>query len=442
MSRILIKNGKIVTLGAENKVLSDMDLVIEDEKIAGFCQRGERDTELWDQIIDADGKIVLPGFINSHMHFYSSFVKGLGKAEPSSNFVEILNNLWWRLDKKLGLEDVYYSALVACIDAIKHGTTTLIDHHASPLALRGSLFKIAEAVQRAGLRASLCYEVSDRDGEEIANEGIAENVEFGRYCQEQKSDSLYAHFGLHASFTLSNKTLEKCVSSAGELGMGFHVHTAEAMSDQEQTIKDTGMRVMERFHKFGLTGSKSIFAHCVHLNDSERELLLSSDSIAVHNPQSNMNNAVGVAPFLNMMQNGQLVGLGTDAMTTNMLEELRSCLWVHKLTSGNPQAAFMEAVTALTRNNALIANRFFPGGIGEIKVGNKADVILMDYESSTPFDASTFYGHLVFGMSQSIVDTVIANGRVLMRQKQLIGIDEKAVGAMARELSTKLWERF
>lgn len=442
MSRILIKNGKIVTLGAENRVLSDMDLVIENDKIAGFCQRGERDAELWDQVIDATGKIVLPGFINSHMHFYSSFVKGLGKAEPSSNFVEILNNLWWRLDKKLGLEDVYYSALVACIDAIKHGTTTLIDHHASPLALRGSLFKIAEAVQRAGLRASLCYEVSDRDGEEIANEGIAENMEFGRYCQEQKSDSLYAHFGLHASFTLSNKTLEKCVSSAGELGMGFHVHTAEAMSDQEQTIKDTGMRVMERFHKFGLTGRKSIFAHCVHLSDSERELLRGSDSIAVHNPQSNMNNAVGVAPFLNMMQNGQLVGLGTDAMTTNMLEELRSCLWVHKLTSGNPQAAFMEAVTALTRNNALIANRFFPGGIGELKSGNKADVILMDYESSTPFDTSTFYGHLVFGLSQSMVDTVIANGRVLMRQKQLIGIDEKAVGAVARELSTKLWERF
>lgn len=442
MSRILIKNGKIVTLGAKNEVLTGVDLLIQNDIIVGLSPAGQHDQEPWDQIIDAKGKVVLPGFINAHMHFYSTFVRGLGKAAPSCNFVEVLQNLWWRLDKKLSLEDVYYSALLASVEAIRHGTTTLIDHHASPMAIRGSLFKIADAVQRAGLRASLCYEVSDRDGEQIAAEGISENVDFACYCQEKKPATLHALFGLHASFTLSDKTLEKCVQQAQKHQMGFHVHTAEALSDQEQTIKDTGLRVMERFHKFGLTGPNSMFIHCVHLDEKEQEILRQTDSIAVHNPQSNMNNAVGVAPFLNMMAKGQLMGLGTDAMTTNMLEELRSCLWVHKITTKNPQAAFMEAMTALTRHNAVIANRFFPAGIGEIKVGYQADVILMDYEYFTPFNADTFYGHLAFGLSQSPVDTVIASGRVLMHNKKLLGIDEVEIAAKAREIAVKLWDRF
>jgi cytosine/adenosine deaminase-related metal-dependent hydrolase len=200
---------------------------------------------------------------------------------------------------------------------------------------------------------------------------------------------------------------------------------------------------VERFHKFGILGPKTIAAHCVHVNEREMKLLAETGTAVAHNPQSNMNNAVGVADIIAMTQKGVLVGLGTDAMTVNMPEELRAALWAQHLSHDNPSCGFMEALSTLAFNNARIANRYWDGKLGALKEGRFADIVLIDYRPPTPFDASTFLGHLCFGISQSTVDTTIASGKVLMEHKKLkLGIDEAEVAAKSLELAKKLWVRF
>lgn len=441
-SRLLIDNGTVVTLGAANHVLPSHAVLCEDGRVARIAPHGEL-AGPFDRVIDATGKLVMPGFINSHMHFYSTLVRGLGKARPSADFVEVLENLWWRLDKKLDLEDCYCSALVALIDGIRHGTTTYIDHHASPFAVRGSLDRIADAVKQVGVRACLCYELSDRDGEAIAREGIEENVSFAKRCQAERDETLAPLFGMHAAFTLSDATLRAAATAGHDLGVGFHVHTAEAASDQTANLERHGLRVVERWHQFGILGPRSLAVHCVHVNDREVELLASSGTAVAVNPQSNMNNAVGVADVLKLSAAGVLVGLGTDAMTTNMLEELRAALWVRHLAAGNPSVGFLETTGLLVQGNAAIANRYFPVRLGELGEGAAADVVCIDYDPPTPLDDTTFLGHLVFGISQATIDTTICGGRVLMAGKRLeLDLDEAAVAATSRERARALWERF
>jgi len=439
---LLIRDGIIITLGESPKVLYNHSILIENGIIKKIDETKNFKSE-YEEIIEANGKVVVPGFINAHMHFYSTLVRGLGKAEPSANFNEVLNNLWWRLDKALTNEDNYYSALIMLLNSIRKGTTTLIDHHASPMSLSGSLMEIATAVKDTGVRASLCYEVSDRDGEKIAKEGLKENAEFIKYTQQENNEFLKALFGLHASFTLNDKTLEKASKLGNELNTGFHIHVAEAESDEEFNVKNFGMRVVERLNKFGILGEKTITAHCVHINENELELLKETNTIVVHNPQSNLNNAVGIADVVKMANAGILVGLGTDAMTVNMLEEVRVALWAQHLKQNNPNAGFMEITSTLFLNNAKIANRFWNTPLGKIEEGAAGDIVLIDYESPTPLDENTYLGHLVFGISQSTVDTTIVNGNVLMENKILkLDIDEEEVSRKALECADALWKRF
>jgi putative selenium metabolism protein SsnA len=439
---ILIKNGIIITLGENPKVLYNHSILIEGERVKKIGE-SKTFTDKYDKVIDAHGKVVMPGFINAHMHFYSTLVRGLGKANPANNFNEVLENLWWRLDKKLDDDTNYYSALIMAISAIKHGTTTLIDHHASPFAAKGSLNLIAKAVKETGLRASLCYEVSDRDGEKIAVEGLEENTEFIKQCQKNNDEQLKGLFGLHASFTINDKTLEKASQLGNDLKTGFHVHVAEAESDEEYNVKNFGMRVVERLDKFGILGNKSIAAHCVHVNDNEIDILAKNGTVVVHNPQSNLNNAVGIADIIKLQEKGILVGLGTDAMTVKMLEELRVALWAQHIRNQNPTCGFMEVANTLLNNNRLIANKYWNIPLGTIEEGAAADIVLIDYFAPTPLDSITYLGHIIFGISQSAVDTTIANGKVLMENKILkIDVNEEEASAKAQELTVKLWERF
>lgn len=441
MNTILIKNATILTLGEHSQLLKNHSLLIDNGIIKKIAKQID---DAVDKVIDAKNKLVMPGIINAHMHFYSTLVCGLGKAKPSANFQEVLNNLWWRLDKQLTLEDTYMSTMIVALNAIRHGTTTLIDHHASPNAAMGSLQMIAKAVKETGLRGCLCYEVSDRDGEEIAKQGLQENADFIRYCQTQNDDQLKALFGLHASFTVSDKTLDSAVDIAKSLNTGFHVHTAEAKSDQEKTFAMSGLRIVERFKKHGVLGPNTITAHCVHVDDHEMDLLAETNTMVVHNPQSNMNNAVGIANIIQMMDKGILVGLGTDAMTVNMFEEVRVALWAQHLRADNPSVGFLESCNTLFLNNARIVSRIWQNKkIGVIEEGAAADVILIDYIPPTPFNDESILGHLIFGVSQNIVDTTIVKGKVLMENKKLmLDIDEEMLSAKSRELAEKLWKRF
>ncbi|OFZ23258.1 MAG: hypothetical protein A2202_02745 [Bdellovibrionales bacterium RIFOXYA1_FULL_36_14] len=440
MSLLLIKNATIVTLGKNNKVLSNHDLLIENDLIKDIYPNGSKQDLFSAKIIDAENKIVMPGFINVHTHFYSSFARGLSKVNPSKDFNEILKNLWWKLDKALTLEDTRLSAMTAIIDGIKKGTTTVIDHHASAMNLTGSLEEIKKTCTELGVRASLCYEISDRDGEQIAKLGLEENKRFFESL-DPKDQMIKGLIGLHASFTLSDKTLEQAGKLSRALGIGCHIHTAEAKSDQAHAQNNYHMSVVERLEQFNILGSKTICAHCTHISDREIEILKDTDTAVAINHQSNMNNAVGVSNIKKMLDHNILVGLGTDAMTVNMLEELRASVWIQRLWNDNPAAGFMECTKALVYNNAQIANRYFEN-IGEIKKGCQADVIILDYSSPTHFNKDSFLGHLVFGLCNALVETTIVAGKILMENRKVLIADEKAIFHHAQIVSKKLWDRF
>lgn len=440
MNGLLIRNGVIVTLEVPNRILTGHALLIEDGIIRAIRPQ-EEPKAAGVKSIDARGKVVMPGFINAHTHFYSGFARGLTGVKPSANFSEILRNLWWRLDRSLTLEDCHYSALAAGIEAIRHGTTTIIDHHSSPSAVRGSLHRIAAAVRKLGLRACLCYEVSDRNGRKAAQEGIDENLRFIEECSRGSDDRLKALFGLHASFTLGDRTLKRCADAARKLGTGFHIHCAEDASDQALTRKRYGKSVVRRLLDHGILGPQTLCAHAVHIGDSEWDLLAKSGSAVIHNPQSNMNNGVGVMDLLKAVRKKVLVGLGTDAMTNDMREELRSAIWVQRLRHKNPGVGFGETVGLLVKDNREIAGRYF-ANVGQLKEGWKADVILVDYRPPTPMTAGNFFGHLVFGLSQAEVDTTIVGGRILMADRVLTGQDEGRILRRTQQLSRALWKRF
>ena len=441
-SRILIHNGTILTFGAPCRVLEAQALLVEDGRIARIAPR-DTIPGPFDKVIDAGGQVVMPGLVNAHMHFYSTLVRGLGKMAPSANFQEVLDNLWWRLDRQLNLDDVEMSAQVVLLEAIRKGTTTLVDHHASPFAITGSLDRIAKAVKASGVRASLCYEVSDRDGEAIATEGLEENAAFARRCAKEKDPYLRALFGLHAAFTLSDATLDRASALGRDLGVGFHVHVAEAASDVAANLQKHGLTPTARLHAHGLLGEKNIAAHAVHVSDADIDLLAASDTFVAHNPQSNLNNAVGIADLLKLASRGVRVGLGTDAMTVNMLEEIRVAMWAQHLRQDNPSCGFMEVANTLFVRNPELVSRMWGFPIGTLQEGAGADIILVDYHPPTPLNGDTVLGHLIFGISQATVDTTICAGKVLMEGKRLtIGMDEAALAARSRELARSLWARF
>ncbi len=442
MSTYIIKNGTILTFDPAQPVLENYAILVEDGKVIRLAPEAELSL-IHCERIDADGRIVMPGLINAHHHFYSTLVTGLGKAAPSKDFAAVLENLWWRLDKQLLADDIYISALVSGLTAIKKGCTTVIDHHASPHAITGSLSLIAKALRECGIRGSLCYEVSDRDGEDRCREGIEENAAWLRQLATTPDPMLRGLFGMHAAFTLSDATLAKISELVGELGCGTHIHAAEAESDELFNIQHHGKRVVERLCDHGLVNRSSILAHGVHLNAREMMLVADSGAAIVTNPQSNLNNAVGIADVCKMAELGITVGLGTDAMTVNMLEELRVGLWAQHLRQNNPSAGFMEIAATLTRNNPLIAQKYWGAGQGTITEGGPADLVFVDYDPHTPLTPETWLGHLIYGISQARVDTTICAGEVLLWNGQLmLDLDEGEVMRRSRSLAKALWDRF
>lgn len=438
----IIKGGTILTFEPDRPIIQDQCLLISDGKILKIAPEAEFSLLQCDRI-DAADKVIMPGLINAHHHFYSSLVTGLGKAAPSSDFNEVLHNLWWRLDKKLQLDDIYISALVSMLTAIRKGTTTIIDHHASPFAINGSLAQIGKAAEFCGIKASLCYEVSDRDGPEVSSEGIAENADWLRIVSHERHGRLKGLFGMHAAFTLEDKTLELIGDLVQSLACGTHIHAAEAASDEVYNMEHYGKRVAERLDSFGLINAHSILAHGVYLDDSELDIIAKRDAAIVTNPQSNLNNAVGIADLVKMRQKGITVGLGTDAMTVNMTEELRVALWAQHLRQANPSAGFMEVASTLLFDNPLIAQKYWGAGIGTITEGGPADIILVDYDPHTPLDENSWIGHVIYGISQADVDSTIVDGQFLMWNRQLmLDLDEAEIKAKSRELAAKLWQRF
>jgi putative selenium metabolism protein SsnA len=444
---MLITNGKIITWEEPNQILEGQAIYISSGRIAEIGPQERLVAQHPDsELIDAGGQYVMPGNICAHTHFYGAFARGMAIPGPApKDFPEILRKLWWPLDKSLGTDDVRASTEVMLVDAIKHGTTTLIDHHASPNAIDGSLDVIANSVKESGLRAVLCYEVTDRDGKEKAQAGIRENVRFLERIRAERSAGgrVAGTFGLHASLTLSAETLDACREAAPE-GEGFHIHVAEHESDEYDSLGKSGMRVVDRLEKHGILGAKTIVAHAIHIDVREAELLADTETWVTHQPRSNMNNGVGAAPVESLLRAGVKVGLGTDGFSHTMWEEWKTAYLLHKVWHRDPRRfSGIDAVRLGVYNNAALVNKFFPEApLGVLIPGASADLIFVDYHPHTPLTSGNLPWQVIFGFHESMVTATIVAGEVLMRDRELVTMDEGAITARARELAPKVWERY
>lgn len=446
MDEQIIKNGRIVTWGKPNEILDGKALLIQAGRIAKITDETsllERHPEA--TLIDAGGQLIMPGNICAHTHFYGAFARGMAiPGKPMKDFPEILERLWWRLDRALSEEDVLYSALVCLVDAIKHGTTTLIDHHASPNFINGSLNVIAGAVESAGLRAALCYEVTDRNGLDGAKAGIEENVRFMRSLKDRDGELLAGTFGLHAPMSLSDETLADCLQATTDIDTGFHIHVAEHEADEYDSLFRYGRRAIDRLFDAGILGPKSIVAHAVHVDTTEQNILREAGTWVTHQPRSNMNNAVGAADIESMLRLGIPVCLGNDGFSNNMWAEWKSAYLLHKVVHRDPRRADgMDVVRMAIYNNAALADMFFPErSIGTLEEDAAADLIFVDYHPTTPLSAGNLPWHIIFGFESSMVTTTMVAGQVLMKDRQLLTLNEQEITSRSRELAAKTWERF
>ena len=441
---LLITHGNTFTLGQRNEQIPDGAIYVEGDTIVEVGTTAALAAKYpTTQRLDAGGKIVLPASICGHTHFYGAFARGMAiPGAPATNFMEILERLWWKLDRALLWDDVRASAQICLVDAIRHGCTTLIDHHASPNVIDGSLDIIADAVKETGLRASLCYEVTDRNGMDGARAGIAENVRFIKRCRQERDPQLGASFGLHAALTVSDETLEASRAAVEGLGAGFHIHVAEDKADEDESLRKYGLRVVERLQKFDILGPRSIAVHCVHLDDYEKAILRETRTWVTHQPRSNMNNAVGLPDVAGMLKRGIPVALGNDGFSNNMFEEMKTCYLAHKHNQRNPQAMPGGDVWQMAYdNNAALARVFFPKPIGELSAGAFADIIFLDYAPPTPMSTGNLPWHVLFGVDGAHITHTIASGKVLMKDRQLTTLDEAAIMAKARELAVGVWKR-
>ncbi len=437
---LLIGNGKLVTRD-HGLFIENGAVALQNNEILAVGTTGDLSKQYPDaEFIDAHGGLILPGFVNTHNHIYSAFARGLSiKNYNPHDFNDILEGMWWKIDRLLTKENDRLSAYAVYIDCIKNGVTTVFDHHASYYDIPGSLDTLADAAKELGVRTSLCYEVSDRDGKEKMTQAVLENARLIARASADTSDMLKGMMGLHAAFTLSDETLALCKQHT-PASAGFHIHVAEGPGDQIDSLKKYGKRIVNRLFENGILGEKTLAIHCVHISPAEMALLKETDTMVVHNPESNMGNAVGCGPVLRIFQEGILLGLGTDGYTNDMIESYKVGNILHKHNLCDPTVAWGEIPTMLFENNPKIANRFFQKPLGVLKPGAYADVIVADYDPLTPMDGGNVNSHILFGMNGRSVVTTICNGKVLMKDRKVLVADEASVMRECRASAAKLWK--
>ena len=438
-SNILIGNGILVTRDPSNPYIENGAVLIEGThiKAVGTTQALKKNYGEA-TYIDAHNMLIMPGYINAHHHAYSAFARGMIIVDNHpKDFLEILEGTWWHLDNNLSLKATYDSGIATFISSIKNGVTTVIDHHASYKASKGSLTELSKAADLLGLRVCLSYEISDRNGTEQMMKAVKESFDFALKVSERQDHMQKALIGLHASFTLPDEVLTLCREKNTQ-GIGYHVHVAEGAYDQTYTMEKYDCTVVERLTRQGILNENALAGHCIHISQTDRELLKASGATVVHNPQSNMGNAVGAADILTMMAMDIPVCLGTDGYTSDMLESAKTAMILQKHTHQNPDCGFAETAKMLFENNADLASKIFEERIGVLKPGSAADVIIVDYTPYTPLNKNNIDGHLIFGVNGQNTDTTIVNGKILMKNKKIL-IDDGALYKSCRETSEKVW---
>ena len=384
------------------------------------------------EVLDCSGTLIVPGNVCAHHHLYSALARGMPYAlEPPSNFVEILQRVWWRLDRALDEDMNRASALVGGAEALLAGTTTIIDHHASPNSIEGSLDVYAGALESLGVRSVLAYEVTDRDGPERAAAGVEENRRFLRTAGDRPLTR--GLVGAHASFTLSDDTIALLVEVARDAETGVHVHVAEDAADETDSVARFGRRVVPRLAALGAIDERALLAHCIHLEEDELEAVRSLSATAVHNPRSNMNNAVGHAPVGSFPR----LALGTDGIGGDMFAESQAGFWRAQEAGavGGPQ----WALERMAESSRFAGRAFWEPSFGRIEPGAPADLVVLAYEPPTPLTAENLAGHWAYGLSSRMVRDVMVAGEWAVRDRSLVRADLQEIAAMGEEQAGRLW---
>lgn len=439
MSILMLKNATLAQLHPA-KVEEGVDIVIENDRI---IETGTNLSQRYPQarIKEMRGRLVMPGMVCSHNHFYSGLSRGIqANIAPSPDFISTLKNLWWRLDRALDEESLYYSGLICSLEAIRSGCTAVIDHSASPAYIAGSLSQLRHAFLKVGLRGMTCFETTDRNGglQEL-EASVEENIRFAREIDRARESGsepylVEAHIGAHAPFTVPDEGLAMLREALKATGRGLHIHMAEDRYDVSHSHHHYGKDLLVRLAEFDLIDSKTLVAHGLYLSEVDIELLNARDGFLVHNARSNMNNHVGYNQRLTAFRN---LALGTDGIGSDMFEELKFAFFKHR-DAGGPLWPDSFA-RALSNGNTLLS-RNFNDRFGRVEAGYKADLTISDYTPPTPLLAANLAGHIAFGMGASHVHSVMVNGVMLYEDRQF-AFDCEAIFAEARKVAKKMWQR-
>lgn len=439
MNQIVIENTTVIQTMAPCEVANQVDIVVEGGKIIDVGVNAAGGYPLAKRF-DGSGKIVIPGMVCAHHHYYSGLSRGmLVKAGKQTDFIEVLKQWWWRLDRALDEEACFYSSLICSIDAIASGTTSCIDHHASPSYISGSLETIASGMRSVGIRGLTCYETTDRNrGLAELKEGVAENIAFAKSIDQKKKQGelplVEAMIGGHAPFTISDEGLSLMAAASSETGRGIHLHVAEDAYDAVWSHHRYGTDIADRLEKFGLLSPKSLLVHGLYLSRHEIDLINSHRVFVAHNSRSNMNNRVGYCSLLQHIDN---LVLGTDGCGSNMFEEIKMAFFKHRDQGGTWWPA--DFLNVLARGNEIL-ELYFGKRFGRIEAGYSADLTILDYHSPTPLVADNVGSHVVWGMSSNAVDSVMVDGRLVMEHR-CFPFDVAQIYAKAAEVAKRVWKR-
>ncbi|MCH8170384.1 MAG: putative aminohydrolase SsnA [Bacteroidetes bacterium] len=430
---IVLKNTNLIQFYPP-KIYYNVDVIIENEIIID-TGRNVGDNYKSDKTLNLNNKFISTGLVCSHNHFYSVLARGiLADINTCNNFLDILKNLWWKLDRAIDEESLYYSGIIGALEAIKSGTTSVIDHNASPNFISGSLSTLKKAFETAGLRGILAYEITDRNGIDGMIEGVKESIKFAENIENDKRDLIETAIGAHAPFTLSDNSLEQIREAIKTTNRGLHIHVSEDETDPSYSNQQFGKDVLKRLDNFSLLNNKSIIAHGVYLTENDINILNERDSFLVHNPRSNMNNGVG---YMNNLYKIKNVGIGTDGISSNMFEEIKFAFFKNNDSNGKLN---MNDFMKFLQNGNVILERYFDNKFGKIEKGYIADIVIYDYIPPTNLVDENLAGHFIYGFSSRDVETVIINGNIVYENRSF-PFETNSIYSKARAVANKMWER-
>ena len=385
-------------------------------------------------IIDCENHLVIPSFVLAHTHIYSTFARGLSLPFNPSNFQEILDQLWWKLDSQIDNDIAYCSGIVYGSDCIKNGITTIIDHHASKLDIYNSLSSLKKAIiDTLNLRGCFCFETSDRFDTDMC---IRENNDFYQNNHTSHSRGL---FGLHASMSLSESTLKKVREES--LDMPSHIHVSESLMDEEDANQQYHESVLERLNRHGLLKENSLLIHCVHISESDMDIIKEKNCKVVVNVTSNMNNAVGLPDIIKMKEKGITILVGNDGLGSSVVNEYQAIYYLMHHQTASPTQFTLNDLLQLIDNNYHYASELFNVKLGRIDVKYEADFQIIPYVPPTPLNESNAFGHLFFGLFNAFKPRhVFVNGIQVLKDYHL-DKNIETLYASAENQAEILWNR-